>query len=566
MPDLTFPNILDIISSQKKRHTTESRAFLAWLLENIYRLDETEADDCICDGPDDKGIDGIYLNDNSETIEVFQSKLIQNITRTIGEKLLREFAGTLTQLKDRDTIESLSNSTKNIELKGRIHELNIPSLMIAGYHVKGIFVTNTTLDNTASSFLNQQEEIQFLGKQEIDELYVPADRSRPITGGYEFDLSRYNYIDFVNPEGIDVIIAPIPAPQLANITGISSGELFEPKLRQQLGKTKVNKDILESIKDTQEHGQFLLYHNGITMVCEDFTLDTANSRVTVENFFVVNGCQSLSSLYEKKDDLTDDLSIVVKIVKVGRDSQLLDKITYRSNNQNVIKPRDFKSNHAIQTRLQNEFKRQYSGSVFYEIKRGEKSDADITISNELAAKLLLAFDLRQPHTAHQTYKLFDELYKDIFSRPEVTAVRILTLNLIYETVLDKMEMINDQQFANYRLSTFFVLHLLAEALRTSERGREFIKCPEAFVSQDHGFEILDVCIKSILSDLLTDLNGELDDRARNNEPIDFKRELKSVGAVETLTGEIIGSYHKVVRRGRVESFDQEWEKTSEQYH
>lgn len=565
MPDITFPNILELISRQQKRHNTESRAFLAWLLENIYRLDETEADDCICDGPDDKGVDGIYVNSSSETIEIFQSKLFQNDTRSVGEVLLREFAGTLTQFKDRDSIESLINSTTNVELRGRLTELNIPSLIRIGYEVKGIFVTNTTIHASGISFLDQQQDIEFIGKTEIDDLYVPAERSRPITGDYEFDLSRYSYIHFVNPERTEVVIAPIPAPQLANLSGISSGELFEPNLRQSLGKTKVNKDILESVKDTDEHAQFLLYHNGITMVCEDLTVDDANSRVTVKNFYVVNGCQSLSSLYEKKSDLTDDLSLVVKIVKVGMDSELLDKITYRSNNQNAIKPRDFKSNNVIQTRLQNEFEAIYGDTVFYEIKRGERTAADIIISNELAAKLLLSFDLQQPYTAHQSYKLFDELYTDIFSRPQVTAVRIYTLNRIYEKVLEKMELIDDQQFANYRLSTFFVIHLLSQAFRTSLKGRQFVNRPEDFEAQDHGLEILDVCVDNMLNDLLTDLNGELDERARNDNPIDFKRELKSVSAVDELTTAVVGSYQKLVLRGRVNSFEEDWSNAREQY-
>ena len=565
MPDITFPNILELISRQKKRHNTESRAFLAWLLENIYRLDETEADDCICDGSDDKGVDGIYVNSSSETIEIFQSKLFQKNARSVGEVLLREFAGTLTQFKDRDTIENLVSSTSNVELRGRITELNIPSLIRIGYEVRGIFVTNTTIHSNGRSFLDQQNDMEFIGKIEIDDLYVPAERSRPITGEYEFDLSRYSYIHFINPEGTEVVIAPIPAPQLAELSGISSGELFEPNLRQSLGKTKVNKDILESVKDTNEHAQFLLYHNGVTMVSEDLTVDDTNSRVTVKNFYVVNGCQSLSSLYEKKSDLTDDLSIVVKIVKVGMDSELLDKITYRSNNQNVIKPRDFKSNNVIQTRLQNEFGIKYGGTVFYEVKRGERSSAETIISNELAAKLLLSFDLQQPYTAHQSYKLFDELYTDIFSRPQVTAVRIYTLNRIYDKVLKKMENITDEQFANYRLSTFFVMHLLSQAFRTSQKGCEFVDRPEDFESQDHGLEILDVCVDNMLNDLLTDLNGELDERARNDNPIDFKRELKSVSAVDDLTTAVVGSYQKLVLRGRVNSFEEDWSNASEQY-
>lgn len=436
--------------------------------------------------------------------------------------------------------------------------MNISDLIKQGYSLKGVFVTNAKLDRNGRIFLEQSPNLTALGDDEIDHLYVPSERVRPETGEFEFDLSRYGYIHFINPQGIPVAIAPVPATQLVQLPGMDSGILFEPNLRQSLGRTKVNKEILESIADNAEHPQFLLYHNGITMVCEDFSVDDKSQRIRLNNFYVVNGCQSLSSLYEKKAEVSDDLCVSVKIVKVGRDSELIDKITHRSNNQNVIKPRDFKSNHPIQVRLQNEFVQRFGGKVFYEIKRGERPPVDIVIENDLAARLLLAFDLRQPYTAHQTYKLFDELYVDIFSRPEVNAVRIFTVFKIYQNIVEKMESITDQHFANYALSKFFVLHLVSEALRTSDWGTDFILQPEDYVLQNKGFETLDVCINAMLSDLITDLNGELQDRIEQQKPIDFKRELKSATAVAALTRGVISAYQKLVARNRIPAFEDEW--------
>ncbi len=60
----------------------------------------------------------------------------------------------------------------------------------------------------------------------------------------------------------------------------------------------------------------------------------------------------------------------------------------------------------IQRRLQTEFNASYGGSVFYRIKRGERSNQAATvIENDEAGRLLLAFDLRQPWSCHQTYKI-----------------------------------------------------------------------------------------------------------------------------------------------------------------
>jgi len=60
---LDYPAIKQLYAGHAMTQRTESRQFLAWFLENYYRLDETELEDCICDGTDDKGIDGIYVNE-----------------------------------------------------------------------------------------------------------------------------------------------------------------------------------------------------------------------------------------------------------------------------------------------------------------------------------------------------------------------------------------------------------------------------------------------------------------------------------------------------------------------
>ncbi len=147
----------------------------------------------------------------------------------------------------------------------------------------------------------------------------------------------------------------------------------------------------------------------------------------------------------------------------------------------------------------------------YEIKRGETKAATV-IDNELAAKLLLSFDLRQPYTAHQTYKLFDDLYGDIFARREVTAIRIEVIFIIYQKVLEALNRIENKSLANYKLTQFFLLHLIAEALRTSDAGKAFLQNSAEFVGQKYGFKVLGVCIDQVLNDLITDLNGGLKDR------------------------------------------------------
>jgi hypothetical protein len=56
------------------------------------------------------------------------------------------------------------------------------------------------------------------------------------------------------------------------------------------------------------------------------------------------------------------------------------------------------------------------------------------VTNEESGRLLLAFDLMEPESCHQVYKLFDDKYSEIFARPAVTAHRIILIKLILDRI------------------------------------------------------------------------------------------------------------------------------------
>ena len=85
MLNLDYSNLIEIIKPYKTTGRTESAAFLHWFLVNIYRLEQIEVDNIICDGQGDKGIDGIYINDNEGCIDILQSKIVQKDTKTLGD-------------------------------------------------------------------------------------------------------------------------------------------------------------------------------------------------------------------------------------------------------------------------------------------------------------------------------------------------------------------------------------------------------------------------------------------------------------------------------------------------
>ena len=74
-------------------------------------------------------------------------------------------------------------------------------------------------------------------------------------------------IEYKTPDAT-VYVAPVLATELVALAGLQSGELFAWNVRQALGRTKVNKAIADSINEQSEHKNFLLYHNGLTILAE----------------------------------------------------------------------------------------------------------------------------------------------------------------------------------------------------------------------------------------------------------------------------------------------------------
>jgi hypothetical protein len=252
MIDLSYTNILNLIQPYKVSGRTESTAFLHWFLVNLYRLDVMEVEDIVFDGRGDKGIDGIYVNHNEECIDIFQAKLVQKATKTLGDTQLKEFIGSLSQLVTEQGIESLIQSTNNAQLKNLIIENKELLLSSSNYLVRGIFVTNADKDINAESLLQATSlafKLKVWDKSLITQMYVPSEKAIKATSELSFDVFGLDYAEYNVDNLARVVIAPLSATELVQMEGIQNQQIFDLNLRKGLGNTKVNKDISKSIEN-----------------------------------------------------------------------------------------------------------------------------------------------------------------------------------------------------------------------------------------------------------------------------------------------------------------------------
>lgn len=548
-----FPNILSLFEEYKDPKRNSSSAFLIWYLINYYRLDEQEAIDSVCDQKGDKGIDGIYINHSEGMIDIFQTKLTEKNGRTLGDTSLKEFVGTLQQIKTKENVDALLNDKQtNQQLKGLIDRTNL-SQYINQYKVRGIFISNMEMDNNGLSYLNNHSDnIIVLGPKELKEEYIDSTRYVENNRESVFTIGSSEYLKYSVDENTFAIISPIKASELVKINGISNQEVFSYNVRGHLGNTSVNKGITSSLKNVSLHLKFPLFHNGITVVCEKIDINQAANKLIIKNAFIVNGCQSLSTLYKNSREITENLNILVKFVQVSVDSDLAKTITNFSNNQNGVKARDFKSNNPIQIRLKHEIEKNFP-EYFFEIKRGETDNTKkYYIVNEDAGIWMMSFDLKEPWGTHRKYQIFDDKYNEIFSGPNVDGYRIVMLYWFNEIIKEKIIELDNKLMAKYALTKNLLLYILRELLETDPKGNDLIKNPIKYVCK---LDRLKKVISVMVTDILIDLNAEVKDLG---EDFDYKSKLRDAVWIKKICSDIVSSYKKQVSRNRISSFEDTW--------
>ena len=554
--NFNYPNILNMFPQYRDARRSESGSFLMWYLENYYRLDPREAVDCVCDQSGDKGIDGIYVNDNTQTIFVFQSKISQNNT-AVGDVSLKEFAGTIKQLRDADSVRRLVASAGNAQVSSLITRLEIPD-KIEEYELRAEFLSNIDLDANGTAYLRETPEISFIGRKVLADTYISDSRNTPIHTPVSFSISGFPTAKYIVDTESMMFIAPVQARELIGLDGISNQSLFIHNVRGPLGKTNVNKAIAESIRDPNSHKMFPLFHNGITIIAGE--IDVTDERLTVSDYFVVNGCQSLTSIFVNKKDVTDNLYILAKFIKVEPRSFLAKQITEYSNNQNGVKPRDFMANSSSQIRLQNEFADNYPNTYWYEIKRGDEFQAGTRISNEDAGLYLMAFDLKEPWATHRKYQVFEDRHAALFGRPDVTADRIVLCQVLREEIDSISPLIDNSLLGKYVLTRYLLMYIVRRLLEGDRIGKEIAIKPECFVRSEDRRNRFRSCVRTLLKDVVVDLNGEV---AEYGDELDYRGKLRDKDWVVDLSKSVINGYQKQVSRGRIPSFSEDWEEKTE---
>lgn len=478
----TYALLAEEISLRHVGNRTLSTALLFWFLEAVWRLDPDVASDSICDGGGDKGIDAIHVDDDAREILIFQAKHRQTEKVTQGDNDLKAFVGVARYFDDGSAIDSLMASKPNQELQKLLARMEVRQKVELGeYSVRLIFVTNAELDSAGQDYIKAMEgQAPALDVWDRKRLAGVAARTAVLrVGDNVIPLSATSPPIVADLDGqVRMAIALVAAPDLVRLPGIEDLSIFELNVRLGLGKTRINKLLAGTIKDQTEHKLFATYHNGMTLLTQKFEVD--GSDISLTGVSVVNGCQSLTALYDNRASLTPDLQLLVRIVELGTQSGLVDRITYRTNNQNAVSLRDQRSTDKIQRDLQAQLSQEYPGELQLAIRNGEKLEGDV-IENSFLAQLVMATYVGEPWNAVRKVRLFDHEYHRIFSHG-LDAHRILLLHELNLALESARKDLNPELVAAFSSVRFTLAYLVHRLVGLTDEGRRFLDTPQALLA------------------------------------------------------------------------------------
>lgn len=410
----------------------KSLSFVFLCVKTMLDLSDEETFDCLTEGSGDFGVDAIHLSeeyDGEFTVTLFQGKYKHNIE---GNSNFEESAIILMVR----AIQTLFNPSSplghvNLRLKTKVEEIR--SLIRDGYipQVRALACNNGLKWNESA----EEEILRSNFGEQVSWEHVNHDRlvkilqsTKTVNGTLKFSgdaiVEDFNYSR--------VFVGRIPAEEIAALIERHGERLLERNVRRYLGLqgNRVN----EAIRDTllgNDSNNFYFYNNGITLTCDNFSYNAIQKGdyiVNVENLQIINGGQTCMTIFKTMKTMSaeknpNEAFVLVRLYQLPSDNNdLVNRITFATNNQTPVDLYDLRSNDEIQRRLEldiSQFDYKYIRN------RTELRGKKGVITPRLAAEAILSVWLERPHQARSFFfreyyaKLYDTIFTDDLNGAQV---------------------------------------------------------------------------------------------------------------------------------------------------
>ncbi len=371
-------------------------------------------------GGDDTGIDGIaiivngHLIENTDEIDTLKDSnnhlevtfiFVQSKTSNsfnLGE-MLKFYTGIKDFFSERPTLRRNEDIEKFAELSN--HIFNNANFLKINPICKIYYVTTGTW-NDGDQTLNSAKtsiEADLTNTNLFSKVESHAYGTREITNAYRKTKNPISTtFTFANKATLDVIdginqsyYGVIPFKEFKKILIDDNDNIhmvFDDNVRDYQGADTVVNQKIDDALNNDNPFLFSVLNNGITIVSS--TIRTSANTFTIEDYQIVNGCQTSNVLYShRNNESLDNLSIPIRLIAT-EDEDIKSKITVSTNNQTAIKAEQLTAMSTYQKDLESYYSTrsidEEGGKLYYERRSKQyNTDSDvikrriITIPNQI---------------------------------------------------------------------------------------------------------------------------------------------------------------------------------------
>jgi hypothetical protein len=318
------------------------------------------------------------------------------------------------------------------------------------YVTTGTWVSDHDLEARRSAVENDLRSLQIfrdvsyacLGAEGVQQFY----RQTKNAVTREFTFSHRTLL----PEIVGVsesYIGYVPLSEFISIVSDESGELlgsiFYENVRDWQDYTAdVNKEIRATILSDHKD-RFVIMNNGITMITRALR-PLRRDRFQLEDFQIVNGCQTTHVLFEHADDADDSVLIPVRIVAT-QDENVIKSIIKGTNRQTKVEDDQFFALTDFAEQLEDYFQTfPDQHRLYYERRSGQYVRMNLHTTRIVPHRTLVravgSMFMEVPHQTIRRYQsLRESIGRDIFAKGQrlepyyVSALALYKLEVNFRT-------------------------------------------------------------------------------------------------------------------------------------
>ena len=260
----------------------------------------------------------------------------------------------------------------------------------------------------AALFDESRIDISMIGAGELQRLYRAAVTASQVRIEFKDAVVLPNhesveeaYVGFISAGELLKIVSIFGED--GNITSLNKAVFFD-NIRDYNPNSKINKEISASLT-RGEQANFVYRNNGITVVSK--SVDRTGNNFTIEDFQVVNGCQTSNVIYQNRDRV-DGVQIPFRLIGT-RDEDFIFSIISGTNRQNPVRDEQFWSLLPFMKNLEEYARKASDGRHIYLERRenqyrSESVERARIVQMQPFYKAFTASILGQPHRAARNYR------------------------------------------------------------------------------------------------------------------------------------------------------------------